>query len=192
MSDQAKTTEEIWKLLSSRLRGFLRQRVSDEQLAEDLLQETFLRIHRRLPQLEDRQRLTSWVFQIARNLVADHYRSQARKAGESLSAEPTSGSNGDENLNEMVSGWLPAMIARLPESYREAVELYELQGLSQQAIAERLQISLSGAKSRVQRGREKLRSLLFECCSFVRDGRGNVIDFERNDRGACNSCDDCE
>lgn len=193
MSEQPNSTEQIWELLSDRLRSFLRQRVSDEQLAEDLLQETFLRIHKRMAQLDDQQRITSWVFQIARNLVVDHYRSKARTQGEPLLDEPASTADEDRNLNEMVSGWLPVMIAQLPDRYREAVELYEMKGLAQQEIADRLQISLSGAKSRIQRGREKLGSMLFDCCTFDRDKHGNVIDFEQNDPGSCGTCNhDCE
>jgi len=193
MSKQSTSTEQIWELLSDRLRSFLRQRVSDEQLAEDLLQETFLRIHKRLRQLDDQQRITAWVFQIARNLVVDHYRSSARAQGEELRDDITIEMAADDNLNELVSGWLPAMIAQLPDGYREAVELYELKNQSQQRIADQLQISLSGAKSRIQRGRQKLRTMLFECCSFDRDSHGNVIDFEPLDAGTCESCEgDCQ
>lgn len=189
MSEPPNSTGAIWELLSDQLRGFLRQRVSDEQLAEDLLQETFLRIHKRIGQLDNQQRITSWVYQIARNLVIDHYRSKARTPREPLPEELEPENAENENLNEMVSGWLPVMIELLPDGYREALKLYELEGLSQQQIADRLQISLSGAKSRIQRGRAKLREILFACCSFDRDSRGNVIDFKLNDQVDRSACD---
>lgn len=80
MTSESLTTEQIWELLSAKLRSFLLKRVSDEQIAEDLLQETFIRVHKRLDSLDDSQRITSWVFQITRNLVIDHYRSKARDA----------------------------------------------------------------------------------------------------------------
>ena len=80
MKNNSTTTEEVWKLLSAKLRGFLLHRVSDDQVADDLLQETFIRIHCKLGDIDDMQRITSWVFQIARNLVIDHYRSQSRIA----------------------------------------------------------------------------------------------------------------
>ncbi|MGB0580377.1 MAG: RNA polymerase sigma factor SigZ [Limisphaerales bacterium] len=185
------TTEQIWELLSDRLRSFLRQRVSDEQLAEDLLQETFLRIHKRIAPLDDSRRITSWVFQIARNLVVDHYRVKSRTLGESMPDEPAAVEDETGNLNELVGAWLPDMIGRLPDGMREAVELYELKGLSQQEIADRLEISLSGAKSRIQRGRERVRAMLLECCSLDQDSRGNVLAFETNDPNACSACEDC-
>ena len=102
--------------------------------------------------------------------------------------------NEEDNLNQLILGWLPQMIAQLPETYRTAVELYEIKGIPQQKIADQLGISLSGAKSRIQRGREKLKSMLFDCCSFERDRRGNVIGFIQKSPIVCHrSCDNpCE
>lgn len=190
MPDETISTEHIWKLLSGKLRSFLLHRVSDPQVAEDLLQETFLRIHSKLHDVADEQRITAWVFQIARNLVIDHYRSKERKHSADMPKDVAAPTQEKENLNELVSGWLPAMMAQLPDTYREAVELYELKEMPQQQIAERLNISLSGAKSRVQRGRAKLKLLLFECCSFDRDSHGNVIEYTKNSPGACKECDE--
>ena len=97
------TTEQIWEALRAKLESFLRQRVSDPQLAEDLLQETFLRIHKKLDDIDDQQRMTSWVFQIARNLVIDHYRSKARLAT-TLAEELEASTEEKGNLNELVEG----------------------------------------------------------------------------------------
>ncbi|MEM7165131.1 MAG: RNA polymerase sigma factor SigZ [Planctomycetota bacterium] len=180
MTDQAIKTEDVWELLSDRLRNFFLSRVSDPQVADDLLQETFLRIHTGLSEIRDEERLTSWGFQVGRNLVIDHYRSKDKAAGP-ISDDFALGEDLERgNLNGVVADWLPELIAKLPESYREAVKLYEIEGLPQQEIAERLNLSLSGAKSRVQRGREKLKSLLFDCCAFEKDRRGNVIDCSEN------------
>ncbi len=190
MNQETISTEHIWELLSAKLRSFLLQRVSDPQVTEDLLQETFLRIHKKLDDIEDEQRMTAWVFQIAKNLVIDHYRSKGREDIAEMPNDVAAPTHEKENLNELVMGWLPAMIAQLPDTYREAVELYELKEMPQQQIAEQLNISLSGAKSRVQRGRAKLKSLLFECCSFDRDSHGNVIEYTKNSPGACEECDE--
>lgn len=182
------STERIWELFSARLKGFLLERVSDEQIAEDLHQETFLRIHKGLGAIHDEERLTAWVFQIARNLVLDQRRRDARPDSRTLD-ELELPFEDEVNLNELVRDWLPAMIGRLPMVYREAVQLYELERMPQQQIAERLGISLSGVKSRIQRGRQKLKSLLFECCSFERDRRGNIIGFRQNETRDCGACD---
>lgn len=80
------------------------------------------------------------------------------------------------------------MIDALPEPYREAIVLTELEGLTQKTLAQRLGISVSGAKSRVQRGREQLKQMLHECCSFEFDRRGKVIECEPRSRDACGEC----
>ncbi|MGB0910315.1 MAG: RNA polymerase sigma factor SigZ [Nitrospirales bacterium] len=190
MNNETITTEHIWELLSAKLRSFLLQRVSDPQVADDLLQEIFLRIHQKLDDVADDQRITSWVFQIARNLVVDHYRSKSREHNADMPNDVAAPTQGQENLNELIEGWLPTMIAQLPDTYREAVELYELKEMPQQQIADQLNISLSGAKSRIQRGRTKLKSLLFECCSFEQDSLGNVIEYTKNSPGECSICDE--
>lgn len=138
-------TEEVWKLLSSRLGRFIRARVRDDSTASDLLQETFLRIHKKLGTLEDEERLPAWVFQIARNVIVDHYRS--RKNPSDAAIDPPSRPDSD-NLNEIVSGWIPGAIESLPESYRDVVKLYELDDLPQREIAQQLGLSLTAVKSR--------------------------------------------
>ena len=70
------------------------------------------------------------------------------------------------------------MLRCLPEKYGQALRLTEFEGLSQTALAERLGLSLSGAKSRVQRAREKLREALLDCCHVELDRLGQVLHFE--------------
>ncbi|QEG23005.1 RNA polymerase sigma factor SigZ [Mariniblastus fucicola] len=185
MSEGLKTSEEIWLLLGEQLKSFFVVRVRDHQTAEDLLQETFVRIHAKLDTVADVQRIRPWIFQIARNLLADHYRAKSKEAArlaELVEAAP----DHEQQLEDVVIGWLPRMLELLPDKYREAVELYKLQGMSQQEIADRLNISLSGVKSRVQRGRSKLKDVLYDCCSFEHDRRGDLISISRNEDSAGN------
>lgn len=183
-------TEAVWELLSARLRAFIRSRVENEHVAEDILQETFLRIHQRLGTLADEERIEAWVYRIARNLLADHYRARGRRRDAPLEGEPLErlAEPDPSNQNAQVAGWLPAAIEELPERYREALRLFELEGVSQADIARRLGLSLSGAKSRVQRGREKLEQALERCCRFDVDRRGNVLSCEPKGP-SCARCD---
>lgn len=182
-------TQRVWELFARRLEAFLRARVGDEHLAADLLQETFLRIHRRLPSVRDDERLAPWVFQIARNLVVDHFRAQARAASAAAEAVAAEAETPDDaaNRNLEVMAWLPSSIDALPETYRDAVRLYELEALPHKEIADRLGLSLSGTKSRVQRGRALLKKNIHDCCVFELDRRGNVLDYAP--RRASDVCD---
>src|SRR5829696_7555597 len=147
------STETIWAQLSSDLRRFIRRRVPDDHAADDLLQETFVRVHRHIETLHEADRLAAWVYQIARNVIHDHHRKATNFTVALADADPAE--DCDDHLSQLRcrgAGWLDEMIRALPDGYREAVQLAEIEGLSQQAVADRLGLSLSGAKSRTQRG----------------------------------------
>lgn len=178
-------TEAVWLEVSGRLRGFIASRVRNRDDAEDVLQDVFVKIHDQLPALENPARLHAWVYQIARNAIADDYRRRSRtpeltdELPEDLAADSL-----EEDLSHEVASWLAPMIETLPPKYRDALLLAEVQGLTQQETAERLGISLSGAKSRVQRGRERLRETLLECCHVELDAAGRVVEWKSR-RRAC-------
>src|SRR5207245_11044477 len=97
--------------------------------------------------------------------------------------------DGSDELRAGVAGCLRAMIERLSEDYRQAVRLVDLEGLAQHEAAARLGLSVSGMKSRVQRGRRQLREMLGACCVVALDRRRGVVDYEVRDRQS-NSCRD--
>ncbi|MGL4461554.1 MAG: sigma factor-like helix-turn-helix DNA-binding protein, partial [Planctomycetia bacterium] len=139
---------------------------------------------------QEADRLAAWVYRIARNVVHDHHRN-ARNAVVSLGdADPAA--DADDRPPAAGCGaceWLGEMVRSLPDGYREAVQLAEVEGLAQQEVADRLGLSLSGAKSRIQRGRAMLRDVLDQCCHFERDARGNVTDsVPKPGRTVCKDC----
>lgn len=186
------TTSSVWTQLSTDLRQFIRRRVPDEHVADDLLQETFLRIHRNLGTLNDADRLAAWVYQIARNVIHDHYRKSSDTTVALDDADACEEPDGPvTHLRCRAGEWLDELIRQLPEGYREAVQLSEIEGLTQQAVADRLGLSLSGAKSRIQRGRAMFKEVLDQCCTFEFDRRGNLMDVDpKPDRTVCRSCDE--
>jgi RNA polymerase sigma-70 factor, ECF subfamily len=168
----------LWNQYSRRLRAFIRSRVGDDADTEDILQEVFIRVHRNLcclPEPEWR-RPASWIYQIARNLIIDRYRRRRALVAisENLPAPPDLP---EEDPEALLALSLRELIDKLPEAYRQALILTEYQGLSQKQLAEHLGISISGAKSRVQRAREKLRDMLLRCCHFELDRRGHIVDY---------------
>jgi RNA polymerase sigma-70 factor (ECF subfamily) len=180
------TLEHIWHEFADRLGQFIRSRVSDPATAQDLLQDVFVKIQKRLAQLQDPAKLEGWIYLITRNAIIDHYRTrkEAVELPDTLPAEPDAN---DGEIEELKASFR-RMIYSLPEPYREAVVLTELEGLTQKALAERLGISLSGAKSRVQRGRAQLKQMLDDCCTFEFDRRGKVIGCEPRAKAGCEEC----
>lgn len=192
MTPSPPSAEAIWTRLSADLLRFIRRRVADDHVADDLLQETFLRVHRNVGTLREGDRVAAWVYRIARNAVLDHHRRAANPAVALGDTDPADEPDDPGcSLRCRGAGWLHEMIRSLPDGYREAVELAEVEGLPQQAVADRLGLSLSGAKSRVQRGRVMLKEALDRCCRFEFDARGNLTDYvPRPDRVVCRDCDE--
>lgn len=169
----------------SALLGFVRQRVGNPSLAEDLTQEIWLKVHERLPTLRDSDKLESWLYRIARNTLIDHARRSrpAEELPEDLAMDAPEPDLPD--LRPALLGFLD----QLPAEDREALRLTEYQGLTQKQLAEHLGVSLSGAKSRVQRARARLGKLLDQCCRFEFDRRGRVIEaIPHPSTTSCTSC----
>jgi RNA polymerase sigma-70 factor (ECF subfamily) len=181
-----KRVEKIWLEYHTRLLGFIKSRVNNEAVAEDILQDVFLRIQTRIDTLKQENSLGSWLYQITRNAIIDYYRSH--KSMEELPSfltapeqEPT------EKARQDIENCLEPMIQNLPHKYRQTLVLSEIDGLPQKAVAKTQGLSLSGAKSRIQRGRALLKEMMLDCCNFEYDQRGNFVDYEAKD----NSCDRC-
>jgi RNA polymerase sigma-70 factor, ECF subfamily len=173
--------ETVWSHLGDTLKRFIVRRVSDEQIAEDILQDVFLKFHNGIADLNDERRIQAWVYQIARNAIVDHYRGfhGSTELPDDLAAPEAD----DAEVVRQLARSLRGMVEQLPEEYRLALELTAFEGLTQKEVAERLGLSLSGAKSRVQRARAKLRVMLLDCCHFEFDRLGRVIDYYP--RGVC-------
>jgi RNA polymerase sigma-70 factor, ECF subfamily len=162
------------------LRAFISRRVPNGVDPDDIVQEVFVRIHERLPELRDTERLDAWIFQIARNALADLFRERRRRAAlaarVAFERDPVDDQEFDGAAE--LTPCLAPMIAQLALPYREALALTELQGVSQVEAARRAGLSISGMKSRVQRGREQLKNLLLACCEIQLDVRGGLISSE--------------
>ena len=180
MSDRtALSIDHVWGEFTAQLRRFVAGRVKNEADVEDILQEVFIKIHRGLDRLEDHTRLHAWVYQITRNAIIDYYRKGEQNVEvPSELPDVIAEQAGSEGAEAEVAAWLRPMAEDLPEKYREALLLTDIEGLTQRELAERLDISLSGAKSRVQRAREKLRDVLLKCCHLEVDRRGRVVEWE--------------
>lgn len=178
--------EDILKKFGGSLRQFIANRVSDSYEREEILQEVFLRIHEKIDTLKDEEKISGWVFQIARNKIIDHYRK--KNAGSIRDTDPEMLSESfDEDLNKEFEEDIKEIIRNLPHKYSEALIMTEYEGISQKELSERLGISFSGAKSRVQRARLMVKDLLMQCCHIEFDRYGNVLDYHPVSCCCCSS-----
>lgn len=193
-------TEELWQELHDGLRAFIARRVNDQGHVDDILQDVFVRVHRQMDTVSNPGRIVSWIYQVTRNAIIDHYRKPGRQReiplglsaelelldGVSETSTATPPGDAAEPRAELAACLRP-MIERLSQDYRDAITLVEIDGLTQQSAATQMGLSLSGMKSRVQRGRAQLKQMLDDCCLIDLDRRRAVVDYEVRDT-ECDSC----
>jgi len=172
-----------WRDIETRLRPYVARRVPSAEV-DDVVQEILVRVHKGLASVRDGERFGGWVYRIAEHTIADAARERARAplavAGD-LGGEPQAIADEAADLQLGLGECVALFVARLPSPYREAITLTELQGLTQKDAADMLGTSLSGMKSRVQRGRERIRAMFEQCCEISLDCRGRVVDCEARD-----------
>ncbi|MCB1055880.1 MAG: sigma-70 family RNA polymerase sigma factor [Acidobacteria bacterium] len=182
-----------WRPFVAGVRAFVGRRVPDRD-ADDVAQDVLLRLHRQAASLRDGERAAAWVFSIARRTIADYYRDRRRSGEVTLddALDPAEDPAelpgfadfaGRHSVHEEVLSWLRPMADELPALYRDALVLADFEGRTQKEVAELLGLSLSGAKSRVQRARALLGEALHECCTVELGPDGRAVDFTRNDCG---------
>lgn len=167
--------ESIWVEFAAVLRRFIAGRVANRSDADDLLQDVFLKLQQGSKRPADLRNPTAWLYRFARNAIIDHHR--RRRGASSVHddiAEELDGRD-EAELKRSVAEAVTCMLKGLPESDQQALRLADMNGQKQEDVAAELGVSLSAAKSRIQRAREKLRDLLDACCRLEFDRRGAVI-----------------
>lgn len=179
------STEEVWSEYHKQLLGFISSKVSNRQIAKDILHEVFIKIHTKIHTLDDITKLKSWVYQITRNTIIDFYRTnKSIKEIPSWVDKPFEISS-DEVVQEELSLCLGFLIGKLPNKYKQAIQLSEIENKTQQELAIHENISLSGAKSRVQRGRKILKDMLLECCELEINKHNRIIEVQIKNEVSC-------
>jgi RNA polymerase sigma-70 factor, ECF subfamily len=163
-----------------RVKKFIFALVKDEWAADDLIQETFIKVQQNLSQLREESKISSWIFRIAYNLCQDHFRkvSQSAKndrisAGKSKTLkEPLFQIEFEQH---QMGTCVQDKIKLLPESYRTVLILFDLMEFSHQEVAEIIGISVDNVKVRLHRARKKLKTILEKECRFEVDERNVFI-----------------
>jgi RNA polymerase sigma-70 factor (ECF subfamily) len=178
--------DQIAEELSPPLLRYLGRYTGDTDLAEDLLQETLIRIARGLPSFDGRAKLKTWAFSIATRVAADYFRQPAHRMRIVDVAEAPELPDPDPSVEQRLvvdemSVCVRQVIDSLPEDYRAALVLHDLEDLTAAQVAEVEECSLATAKIRIHRARQRLQEALRRECEFYRDSE-NVL---RCDRKAC-------
>lgn len=175
--------EDVAQELSGPLRRYLERLVGNRAAADDLLQDTLLKIARGLPEFEGRSSVKTWAFTIATRVATDHFRRPQNKAQmvEVDETGPTHVADAEIDqrlvIDEMNS-CVREVIDSLPEDYRTALVLHDLEGQTAAQVAEIAGCSLATAKIRIHRARRRLKEALDQECSFYRD-EDNVFRCDR-------------
>jgi len=175
-------TTALWESFQQAVFRYVSARVPNRADAEDIVQDIFLKIHDRQNEIRDSERVAGWVFRIASNAVHDHYRARQPQP-DPPQAEPESEETSE--AHQELAACVKPFVHMLEEPYREALLMTEFEGLSQVQAAQKAGISVSGMKSRVQRGRKLLRGEIEACCKVDVDPRGGVVDYELKDSCSC-------
>ena len=179
----AVTTEQVWAALHDDIRRFVQRRVRRDADVDDIVQRVFMQVHRALPSLRDVDRLHAWIYQATRRAIVDHYRSPVLRrevAGGDASdvvadVLPAVPADEDEpSVLQSLAACLHPLIGQLTPADQQALQLVELEGVTQAEAAARLGLSVSGMKSRVQRARTRLKAAVEACCRVELDRRGGL------------------
>lgn len=164
-----------WSTTEAELRGYLRHRMGRHEDADDLVQEVFIKALRQGSKFCQVENPRAWLFQVARNALAD----RLRVAHEHIALPDDLATLYPETppLVDDLTQCLPRVLSELSDEDRLAITLCDIEGGSQQALADRLGVSLSGAKSRIQRARKRLKAKMEQGCRVRYDESGNIAGF---------------
>ncbi|GAB2530889.1 RNA polymerase sigma factor SigZ [Rufibacter soli] len=174
ISDPCEAVAPIFLLYQEALQGFIRKRVQNLADAEDLTQQVLLKVHRHCEALPRVRNTKAWLYGITRKVVVDFYRERQRETHLPEDTDLTMDPKEENPFQELEPFVLP-LLQILPAKYAVPLRLSDLEGLPQQEIATQLGLTLSGTKSRIQRGREKLKSVFLECCEVELDRKGKLL-----------------
>jgi RNA polymerase sigma-70 factor (ECF subfamily) len=165
-------TDDIWQTFSSALKKFIITKVSDNDTANDILQNVFLKIHENIHSLKDTSKLESWIYQICRNAINDYYRTKQKK--KTLEVIHLDENIDNDNYRNFASCLKP-FILKLSKNDQDILSKISFENYSQKDYAEKHNLNYSTVKSRLQRARKKLKNLFINCCETKSDSYGNII-----------------
>jgi RNA polymerase sigma-70 factor, ECF subfamily len=162
-----------------RVRKFILASVKNESAADDLVQETFIKIQENLDSVRDPEKISSWIFRIAYHLCQDHFRVLKKSSSQeeihdglvNLQESPVQKKMEQGEMSQCVQDKLNL----LPEAQRSVIIFADVMDFSHQEIADILGLTVENVKVRLHRTRKKLKAILEEECTFEVDERNVLV-----------------
>lgn len=183
MTNTIMTTQQVWTQYAEDLKRFIFSKVKDKAVTDDILQESFLKIHTKLHTLKDLTKLKSWIFSITRNSILDYFKT-ANKTFEYANFEAET--QLEENVHTE-KDCLRGILQNLPKKYRDPIFLSDIKGLKQQEVATQLNQNITTTKSQIQRARKLIAQGFIDCCGYVLNEDGKLVG-EIQEKKDCKVC----
>jgi RNA polymerase sigma-70 factor, ECF subfamily len=185
---------EVYNTFNKSLLGFIKSKVRQKEDAEDILHNVFLKITVNVHTLSKKEKLQNWLFRVTRNAIIDYYRSKSRKGIQLYDSDllDTPEDEIPEEAIEELVGCVKPFISQLPEKYREFILESEINGVRQIELSQKYSLAYPSVRSRVQRGRERLKDIFLQCCRIDLDSRGGITAVTSNHSCPENICGPCD
>ncbi|WP_299113078.1 sigma-70 family RNA polymerase sigma factor [uncultured Winogradskyella sp.] len=177
------TTKTVWDKYSADIRRFILSKVKDETISDDILQDTFIKVHTKLHTLNDDTKLKPWLFSVARYTILDYFKTSKKVVElndfkDEMDAQSTTHTEKD---------CLRGILVNLPKKYRDPIFLSDIMGLKQKDVAKRLHLPLPTIKSQIQRGRKQIAQGFMDCCGYKMNKKGYLVG-EIQEKENCKIC----
>ncbi len=182
----------IYKQFHSELLSYIKSKVRSREDAEDILQNVFVKMSSGINKLDEDVKIKNWIFTVTRNTIIDYYRVNANKKKLAINEELDDQIAEVEEIDQTkgLDQCMGSMIGLLPDEYRDIIVESEIKGVKQKDLADKYKMAYPSMRSKVQRGRERLKQLFHNCCHIETDKLGNVMEAQgKSDCGGpCNPC----
>lgn len=158
-----------WLASMDDIQKYIQRLVPNSDVTDEVLHETFIKVCNSCCSGTEIKNVSAWYKRIAYNTIMDEYKRSARH-----SDEIEDGFDDTESPFKAADSIIFPLLSLLPEKYAEPLILSDIQSIKQDDIAEQLDLNISATKSRIQRGRVKLRDIVHECCHVETSLNGNI------------------
>lgn len=168
--------EKLYEQFRKPLFRYISYKVSDVHSAEEILNDVFFKASKSLETLNDNTKIQSWLYKIATNQIIDYYRKRKETYIDVNEEIPFNNDEQEEYFIKELDCCLQDFMKQLPLQYSSSLKAVYLDEFTQKEYADKEKINLSTVKSQIKRGKESLKTLFEECCTFEKNRHGHLMD----------------